>query len=385
MKLIVTTSRRHTTPPEPSGYVYTIDLWKKKTIRCSQIIEPAFRELDNNPRGGMRGCKGISISDNLIAIANSSMIFLYDHKWNLQRIITHPSCAGIHDILFHGNTLWVTSARNDLLMQFDLSGNLLLHYYLRLPIKELNWKPTVLLLSDNIVNGTINFRDPRTHNSDEFNKAHVNSVCILQNSDILVSLGLIPDTKFSMLLQAKSKLIQLGLWSLILRVNSQFSKLLGSNTDNRGNLKLIPAKAKSALIRILPDGSHILSLDLTEMTVPSHSLILLPDNTVIYLNTTKGSVIHYEPISGNLISSTKVTNGFLRGITRIAPHTFILGSSGELLTFDLSNLQVTDSMKFSSDPLESVFDIDILPSAASLPPKSFADQLDVDLIELATR
>jgi hypothetical protein len=56
--LLVSTVRRHTPSDEPSGYIYAVDLEKSQVVQRSSIIEPAYREVDDNPRGGMRGSKG---------------------------------------------------------------------------------------------------------------------------------------------------------------------------------------------------------------------------------------------------------------------------------------------------------------------------------------
>jgi len=55
--LLVSTIRRHIPYTEPSGFLYTIDLKQERILRRCHIIEPAFREVDNNPRGGLRGSR----------------------------------------------------------------------------------------------------------------------------------------------------------------------------------------------------------------------------------------------------------------------------------------------------------------------------------------
>ncbi|MCJ7661096.1 MAG: hypothetical protein MUO67_18260, partial [Anaerolineales bacterium] len=114
--LLVSTVRRHTSATDPSGYLYVVDLDRKRAIQRSTIIEPPYHEFDTNLRGGMRGCKGIAIREDQVVISNYSVIFRYDPEWNLLGTFTHPSCAGVHDIMFQGETLWVTSARTDILM-----------------------------------------------------------------------------------------------------------------------------------------------------------------------------------------------------------------------------------------------------------------------------
>jgi hypothetical protein len=332
--------------------------------------------MDTNPRGGMRGSRGISIGSDQIAIANASVIYLYNSQWNLRGIISHPSAAAIHDIHFQGSTLWATAARNDLLMQFDLSGKLLNHFYMRKPspaTRALKWQPRILLTPESVQQGAIEFRDPRTHDEETYDHAHANSICFLPNGDMLVSLGLVLNTSFSALLRIKARLVRAGVWPQLLAANRQIRSALRLKKNVHSDLVLQPARAKSAIFRIAPDGAHNLALALNGATVPSHSLLALPDETVIYLNTTAGSVVHFSPGTGQVLSESRITNGFLRGVTPLSDGKFLMGSKNEIITFDLGGLKVTDTYKITQDINESVYDIKVLPDTYDLPPESFED------------
>lgn len=375
-RVIVTTTCRHTQSHEASGYVYLIDPSTRRLIQRSTMIEPPYRALETNPRGGMRGGKGISIRPDRIAVANSAAIFHYDPAWNLLGVFSHPSCSAIHDIAFQGEALWVTSSRTDLLLQFDLQGNLLKHYYLREPspaLDRLGWNPPQLLSSEHILQGKIDFRNPKTHDELTFDRAHVNSICFLSSGEALVSLGQIVNADLAASLRLKVLLMRLGLWSGILSVNRKLSSILKVKKDLHSDLVVRPAKARSAVVRISPDGDHQLCLEIPEVNTPSHSLLALPDDSVLYLNTHTGQVVHFEPRSGKIHSATKVTDGFLRGITALHDQTYLLGSKGELIFFDLKTCQVRDSLKFTDDPKESVYDIKVLPDHYAQPPASFEE------------
>ena len=375
-RLLVTTIRRHTPPTVPSGFIYLVDAEKQRVLKRCQITEPAFREVDTNPRGGMRGSRGISIQGDQIVVANASVIFRYDNHWDLRSIISHPSMAAIHDVQFEDSTLWVTSARNDLVFQYDARGSLLRHFYLRDPSpanRQLEWNPTLLLDADSIRTGGLEFRDPRTHEEETFDHAHVNSVCFLEDGTTLVSLGLVLNTSFSTLLRIKSRLVKAGLWPRLLQINRQMRSMLRMKKNPHSDLVVQPARARSAIYRLAPDGAHSLVLALDGITVPSHSLMTLPDQTVTYLNTTAGEVVHFDPKDGRLLSSTKITDGFLRGACRLPDGKLLFGSKRELLTFDLKNRQVLQNTFITEDSNESVYDIKILPDTFDDPPDSFED------------
>lgn len=375
--LLISTVRRRTPPSEPSGYLYAVDLESRQVLRRCNIIEPAYRGLDPNPRGGMRGSKGISVRHDQIAIANSMIVFRYDPQWNLLGLITHPSCAGIHDILFHDNTLWVASARTDLLFRFDLSGDILKYYYMREPspaLKSMGWQPHTTLRTSQIEEGSIDFRDPRTHKEEETDNAHVNSLAVLSDGSLLVLLGFVIGTDYAKLVGVKKILIRLGVWPVMLKANRRVLEWLdygGKRLDDA--IIFRPAKAQSAIFRISSTGDHSLRLTIPDMTSPCHSLLILPDETAIYLNTTGGTVVHFEPSGGNILSSTKVADGFLRGATMLSDRSILLGCNSELITFDITARSVIGQFPITQDPSESVYDIKILPSHYALPPLSLAE------------
>ena len=106
------------------------------------------------------------------------------------------------------------------------------------------------------------------------------------------------------------------------------------------------------------------------MTATSHSLLVLPDDNVIYLNTSSGEVVHFNPLTRLVFSSTKVTDGFLRGVTSLDKRCLLLGSRGELIRFDLPNLKVEGRVKLTEDANEAVYDVKVLPRHYDLPPDS---------------
>jgi hypothetical protein len=381
---LVSTVRRRCPPDQPSGYIYVVDPVKGQVMQRSSIVEPLYRDLDANPRGGMRGAKGIAVRPDQIALANFSKIIRFDPQWNVLGEISHPSCAGIHDILFEGERLWVAAARVDMLVQFDLSGELQRFLYMREPspaLEAIPWKPPLLLTPEHIRSGKIDFRHPQQHVKEDFDRAHVNSVCLLRDGSKLASLGFVFDDKFAALLRLKIRLIQWGVWPAFKAVNRLARGALGKKQKNMDqNLVVKPAKARSALVRIAPDGKRSLCLGLENITAPSHSLLALPDDTVVYLNTTDGSILHVEPYTGKLLSNTRVAvDGFLRGVTTLAtgaasPQTLLVGSRGEIITFDLPECLVLERMKITEDPNEAVYDIKELPAHYEMPPVSFAER-----------
>jgi hypothetical protein len=190
-------------------------------------------------------------------------------------------------------------------------------------------------------------------------------------------MGFVIGLKFAALVRWKLWLIRAGIWPFVLSVNTIMRKILNVKPKNAESTLLAkPATAKSAVVRILPDGTRLLSLVLKDVTTPSHSLLVLPDGTAVYLNTSEGVVLRFEPFSGHVLFSKKVSDGFLRGVTSLDSNTLVLGSKGMLLIFDMEHQEVVSTLNLTDDPNESVYDVKELPLHYDMPPKSFPDHIE---------
>ncbi len=378
-RLLITTTCRKANYNEPSGHLYVFDLERNEIIQKGSIIEPPYRDVDPNPRGGFRGGKGIAIHEDQIFLANTAGIFCFDQRWDLIKVISHPSCSGIHDILFDKEkNLWVTSARNDILFKFDLDGNILDYYYFRQDQQNHNlnqWTQPRILSNEDIEQGTLDFRDPRTHMLASHDTVHVNSVGLLPNAEILVSLGFIVGKEFSTLLRIKDILSQRGLWSWIVRINQFIRRILTLEKDRHSELVIQPLKGKSIIARLHSTGKFEPCFIIDNVNVPSHSVLARSDGTAVYLNTTIGNVLHFDPGNGKIISSTNVSNNFLRGICKITEDELIVGSQNQLIWFSLKTLKVMNQFTLSDNQNETVFAIHALPEQFSKPPISFETYL----------
>jgi len=371
--VIVSTSIRHVPVDEPSGFLYSIDLRRKQVLKKTTILEPAFRRFDNNPRGGMRGSKGISFHDGQVALTNYSNIFRYGSNWELLGVVSHPSCAGIHDILMDEGSIWVTSSRSDLFLQLDFQSKLRDFLYVRelsVVRDQMGWKAPILLNHQDIICGKTDFRDPRTHELEKYDRAHVNALCQFPNGDKLISLGFVTSWGHMNLLRLKVGLAKVNIWPIVKRVNKSIKRFQRNEENKNTDLVVQPAKGQSVVLKISEMKSASIVLVLKDLTVPSHSLLALDEKTAIYLNTTEGKVLLFDPYSGDFINENKVTDGFLRGVTRLGQKQLVMGSNGNLIVYNLTTQMVDEIISFTRNPKESVYDVKVLPDSFSLPPDS---------------
>ncbi len=363
--LLVTTVCRNTAPEEPTGFIYTIDLDGMQVTGGCPVIEPPLLREDPNPRGGMRGAKGISTGDGSVFIANHSCVFQFDAEWNRLREISHPSCAGIHDIVYRDGSLWVTSSRNDVVFELDLDGRVLRHVNLR-ALAEVReraaWKEPNLLTEDDVLNGAIDFRDPRTHRYETYDGAHVNSVAFLPNGDLLIMMGLVFGRAQTRLFTLKKHLKRLGLWQPLVFGNKIASKiLLGGKKAMNTEMAVNVATGKSLVVRIGQDRTVSVPVLLENVNTPAHSLLPEAGGTVLFDNTSTGEVIRFDPESGETTLRVKVTDAFLRGICRVSEDTVAVGAQGDVCLVDLARKTVAGRVRLSTNPNEAIYDINPLP------------------------
>ncbi len=370
MRFLVSTVCRHSVAPAPSGCLWTVD-WRDRTSRRTLIPEPEFLWFDPNSRGGLRGVRGLAFGEHEVAVCNFETIFRFDQRWRSLGTISHPHCASLHDIVYRDDSLWATSARNDLVFEFALDGGARQVLDLRKSSAantQLGWQPRLWLSPEAIADGAIDFRDPRTHQLESFDGGHVNSVCFLPNGDLLVSLGLLWNARFANKFFAKRWLEKAGLLRAIVAVNRGLRSVLGLKRSAHTALLLPVAHSQSAVVRIATNGERTLCWTIPGATAPSHSLVPRSDGTVCFMNSTSGSVMHFDPSDGRLISSTQVTERFLRGGTWLDDQRLVVGDSQDLILFDVATRTVLDRLTITDNPDEHVYDIKPLPAHFSEPP-----------------
>ena len=138
-----------------------------------------------------------------------------------------------------------------------------------------------------------------------------------------------------------------------------------------GDLVVQPARGYSAILQISKDRDIQPRLIFENATAPAHSVRALKDGTAIYLKTTSGELIHFEPESGKIFSTTVIGESFLRGARELPDGSLLLGDSNKIIHFDLRNRKILSVNLISDDPLEAIFDFYIMPDHFSLPPESF--------------
>ncbi|HUH97122.1 MAG TPA: hypothetical protein VLZ89_07180 [Anaerolineales bacterium] len=371
-RLIITAIHREAAHRCSSGSLYVLDFEDRKLLMKTDGIEPPYRLHDQNPRGGMRGMRGLGVRNGELAVANYSSVFFFDPHWNLLRTLTHPSVAAIHEILYVDDGIWVSSTANDLLAKFDLAGQLMEFEYVRSHknlMRQLGgpWRPGSQ--QGDAPNGKFDLRKRTYFKSDAYDRTHLNSMTFGPDGRLFISLGLIVGDSFSFLVILKGVMISLHLWKPFLSLNRLVRSMLRLEKKMLSELVVQPARGRSAVISTDLRGDWRVHLLLPTLQNPSHSARILDDGTGLYLDTSHGTLIHFDP-NGDIISNTRITEKFLRGLLVLSDGQLAIGTDNLLLVFNLQKGEVVSEIEITKDPRITIFDVQVLPPEFELPPDS---------------
>jgi hypothetical protein len=86
------------------------------------VPAPARPASDHNPRGGIRGGRGVAFTSDGVVLATYDTLVRYDDAWNVEDVLESPLFAGLHEIEWDGSRLWATATAIDALVCVDGSS-----------------------------------------------------------------------------------------------------------------------------------------------------------------------------------------------------------------------------------------------------------------------
>lgn len=102
---------------ESHGGVYLVDL---ETEGVQQVIDWDRSAIDWEGRGGDRGLRGIAFWNDLVYLAASDEIFIYDRHFQPHGSIRTEYLKHCHEIFIAHDTLYMTSTGFDSIIQYDM-------------------------------------------------------------------------------------------------------------------------------------------------------------------------------------------------------------------------------------------------------------------------
>jgi hypothetical protein len=329
-RVVVTSIVRMAWPDQVSANLRVLDLASGRVTFVTAVPESVWRADDPNPRGGVRGARGVSAHGGRLVLANSERLFLFDTSWRLTRQVTHPLMGAVHDVLAEERGIWLTCAACDALLLVSWDGELedwwTLQDHPEL-VRELGLprRPGLDLALD--------YRDPRLVPGSTFNRIHLNAVA-QSPEGLLLSFGrFVPVEKK---LFRRSRPVQPGTSALVL-------------VDVREAIRSAPA---TVLHRVEGAAS------------PNHNAAWDGD-LLVYNDSTCDRLVAVDRRNGREQASVEVPGdpAFARGLAAAGPGRWLVGSQAPAAVHlvDLERREVSATIPLDGHENESVYAIAALP------------------------
>jgi hypothetical protein len=327
-RVLVTSSVRWAWVSEVSSYLRVIDLEQERVTFLAPVPESRWREHDPNPRGGARGARGISVHGDRLVVANGERLFVFDTSWQLVDQLSHPMLSNVHDILAEENGIWATACGCDMLVRLSWEGQLEEWWSFR-DDRGLYRKLGYHRRNLPRVSPDLDYRDPRVQ-AETADLVHLNGV-VRSADGLLLSFGCVTNTG-----EADAFAI-VGL------------------ADKR------PRRSRNASLLLHRRG----------VGVPNHNIGQEGD-LLVYNDSNANRLVAVDASTGEERISVDIPGdpGFARGLARIGPGRWLVGSQAPLAIYalDLRRGEIVATYPLGGVENETVYGICVLPDAFGDPP-----------------
>jgi hypothetical protein len=372
-RVAVSSIIRHVPAALESGLLRLIDLDSGRVLLTAPIPQSAHRGADPNPRGGLRGARGVGFSADRFVLANTERLFVFDPEWRMVGELSNRWTADIHEILVEADGTWVTCTACDLLLKLGWDGEVLASW---------SWRSDPGLTAEfgfrslPELSPSLDYRDPRAGAPAVRDIGHLNAVA-RAGDGLIVSLGRVLAPRAYRSRRLRRRLQHAAARSALTRPATAALR--------RRHLRKLATDAlpmpdrgpgSSALVLLTDPGprptpaAEVLIRDYG-IGLPNHNALEV-DGVLAYNDSNRGRLVAHER-RGGAIRSVEVPGDppYARGLAWLGGETFLVGSQRPtaLHTIDLGAGRVTSSTVIGRDPSESVSSIALLPDSFEEPPE----------------
>ena len=346
MRLIATTVVRESAfGRQKTGWIYDVDWAAQRVERRFPTPDPRFPSTEENPRGGMRGGRGVAVTRHGIVVAVYDTLWRYDDDWNVLAEVSHPLFVGIHEIDWDGEHMWVTATGIDAILKADLEGE-----------AEVAWDPHTPELARRFglrtrpdpVDGSVDYRIRQAPLIDQ---CHVNGV-IVDGSSMVVNCGSMRTGSSAVTRFAK-------------RVLARTRRALPFEERPRTTPRY---HAPSMVVRVDGAGKTDVLLTLPPGGHPTHNGRLLDDGRLAVNHSTSNHLRLFRLSDQEETASIHVEGTWLRGLEPISPSQALVGTAPAAIALvDLECGVVERRLQLSDDPNEAVHGLAVCPEPVERP------------------
>jgi hypothetical protein len=356
----LTSQVRHSGTWDYSGFFRIVDLDGGRTVLTEPVPDSPWRRVDPNPRGGLRGAKGLSATDERLVVTNTDTLFVFDPSWTKTAELSHPLMGSVHDVLAEDDAIWVTCTHADLLLKVDWDGN---------PLDRWCWRSDPALVSAfgfhrmRQFDAGKDYRDPFQLQGGVYNIVQLSSV-VRCSEGLLLTFGRILTPK-----------------ELRLR---QLRAAIGRVTAKAKIQKPAPEppwrpQSSSAVVLLrgvdgpLADAKAELLLHVEDTYAPNHNALEHGD-LVVWGDSNGSRLVGTDRATGKeeIVVAIPGDPPFVRGLGRLDDGTFLVGSQKPLAihVVDLAAARVVESFPLEAQSNESAHAIAVLPATFGDPGES---------------
>jgi hypothetical protein len=336
MRVIATTVVRESLRgKQRTGYIYDIG-WESRSVRRLPVPDPMYPESDDNPRGGVRGGRGVAVTPHGIVVANNDTLLRFDDDWNLLESRSHPLFVGLHEISWDGTHLWLTATRIDAVLKVALDGevNVAWDPHAPGPARAFRLRPRTHPLDGSL--------DYRLRDAPRLDTCHINAVSRRENS-LVIGCGLVKEQ--ARVAKAKRRAISVGR-HLLRRVAPSY--------------ELLPAPSfRSVVLRLDGTGAAEVLVEVSGVDFPTHNGCLLDERRVALNDSTQNRLRIFSKGGGEL-QSLAVPGTWLRGLARVDDRRVLVGTApATIALIDIEENAIEQTVRLSEDPNEAVHGLTI--------------------------
>lgn len=339
-RLLATTVIRHSKVGEnATGHILEVDWEGGRVLHSLPTPDPKWPSSNDNPRGGLRGGRGVEVYDGRYFVANYDTVYVYDDRWRPEGEISHPLSTDIHEIDVGPSGIWLSCSRYDLALKLGFDGRRLAHWHVsdspRL-VRRLGLPGTPLDLD----------HDYRQHLPEGLDGTHLNSVRRNGDGGLVVSLGRViserPHARALRRVLARPEPHGLSPWKRRLWSRLHGVRALVLRVDPRH-----------------PDEVRVLASH--ETLRPSHNGRLLDEERSVMI-LESGELVVTEVSRRRVLSRVPLPGTWFRGLVELPGDRLLVGTAPcGLVEVDLAHGRVTRQVRLSDDPNESIHGLARIP------------------------
>jgi hypothetical protein len=340
--VIATTVVRHAALSGPTGQVFEIDWSTRDIVHRMPVPSPQSAVSDFNPRGGMRGGRGVRVWDDRVYVANFDTVSVYDRRWRQVARLSDPWAVDIHEIDVGPGGIWLSCSILDLVLRLDHDGR-------RLDQWHLSDSPQLarrLGLKSKPIDSATDFR--REAPAVGRDGVHLNSVQAVDDEHLVLNFGRVLPQR------------------LVPRVLDRLM-LLSRRSDNPSALTRLLCGRRDCIVRLdLRQRQRPEVLFDVPTFRPSHNGGLLPDGTGVLCHE-RGELLRWR--LRRRPDRIPLPGVWWRGLAALSPRTLLIGTQPcGLLEVDVEEGRVTGSLTLPAEASESIHGLTVLPEAGRSAP-----------------